>query len=327
MKQVQIQAYGSPDVLQVVGAGIPVPAPGQVLVKVEAVGVNYADLLRRRNTYFAPTPLPNVLGNEAVGAIVAVGAGVGAPYAVGTRVLAILPSGGGYAEYVAAEAPYCVPLPPSIPAAAAAAIFVQGTTAQLIISHLVPDLAGKTLLVHAGASGVGTLLIQLAKRAGAARIIATASSAEKLALAASLGADAGVNYTEAQWPEQVLAANEGQKVDVVFEMVGGEVFNQSFACLAMGGRMVVYGAASHVQGVLHSEQLPNQGHSVLGFNLAYYLTHQQPLWQAALGTIIGLLAQGELRVQTANSFALADAAEAHRQMEARQTTGKVVLVP
>lgn len=327
MKHVQLETYGAPDALRLTETTIPTPKPGEVLLQVHAAGVNYADLLRRRNTYFAATPLPYVLGSEAVGTVVAAGPGVDAAYGVGTRLLAILPAGGGYAEYVAAPAQYCVPLPPSISSADATAVFVQGTTAQLMLSHLTPDLAGQTVLVHAAASGVGTLLVQLAKRRGAARIIATASTPEKLALAAALGADAGVNYTAPDWLDHVRAANDGRGVDVVFEMVGGEVFNQSLACLAMGGRMVVYGAASGVQGVVHSEQLPNQGLSVLGFNLAYYLRELQPLWQEALATVIGLLAQGALRVETASTFALADAAEAHRQIEARHTMGKVVLIP
>lgn len=327
MNHIQLAAYGTPDVLRVVAAPVPVPQAGQVLLKVAAAGVNYADLLRRRNTYFAATPLPYVLGNEAVGEIVAVGTGVGAPHSVGARVLAILPGGGGYAEFVVAQAAYCVPLPPSISTPAAAAIFVQGTTAQLMLTHLVADLTGKSLLVHAGASGVGTLLIQLAKLGGAARVIATAGSPAKLALATALGADAGINYTDDTWPAQVVAANEGRPVDVIFEMVGGEVFNKSFACLATGGRVIVYGAASGEQGTVFSEQLVNAGHSVLGFNLAYYLTHQQPLWQAALGAVMGRLADGTLHVETSDTFPLHEAAAAHRRIEARQTTGKVILTP
>ena len=133
MKQVQLNQYGSPDVLKLVETNIPQPKTGEVVIKVEAIGVNYSDTLRRRNQYFQPTPLPYVLGSEAVGQIISIGEGVTEPFAIGATVLAMLPFGGGYAEYVLAIAQYCVPLPPNIDAKTATAIFVQGSTAQLMI--------------------------------------------------------------------------------------------------------------------------------------------------------------------------------------------------
>ncbi|MDX2284207.1 MAG: zinc-binding dehydrogenase [Bacteroidia bacterium] len=325
MQQIRFSAYGGPEVLETAEVPVPVPGPGEVLIQIEAAGVNYSDTLRRRNTYFAPTPLPYVPGAEAVGIVRA--AGAGAELAPGTRVLAILPAGGGYAEYAVMPAWYGVPVPPQIDPAAATAIFVQGSTAYLMLAHLTDGLAGKSVLIHAAAGGVGSLLVQLARVLGAQTVIATAGSEAKLDLARSLGADAAVNYRQPGWPAQVTAANGGKPVDVILETVGGDIFSESFKCLAVNGRMIVYGAASGVQGVLHSEQLPNGGHSVLGFNLAHFINSRMADWQAGLGAVIGLMLEGSLQVHVAHRFPLADAAQAHAAIEARETAGKVVLIP
>lgn len=323
-----MHGYGSPDVLKLVDVDVPQPAEGEVLIKIEAIGVNYSDALRRKNTYFMPTPLPYVLGAEAVGEVVALGAGLQAqPLQQGVRVLAILPNGGGYAEYVTAQAQYCVPLPPSIHAADATAIFVQGSTAHLMLHRVAGNIRGASVLVHAGGGGVGSLIVQLAKAAGAANVIATGSSEAKLAVAQNVGADATVNYTHPDWPAKVIKANGGKKVDVILEMVGGDVYTQSFECLAQGGTMIVYGAASGQKGFMHAEHFVDENQTVAGFNLAHYIQHKTQMWQASLGAVIGMLAEGKLRVHVGQTFALNDAAKAHKQLEARQTTGKIVLNP
>jgi len=324
MKQVQLNHYGSPDELKLVETTIPQPQAGEVVIKVEAIGVNFSDTLRRRNQYFQPTPLPYILGSEAVGQIVAVGAGVTEPYVVGATVLAILPFGGGYSEYVSAIAQYCIPLPPNIDAKTATAIFVQGSTAQLMISQVAKDLKGKTVLVNASAGGVGSLLVQLAKLNGA-KVIAASSSDEKQKVAKANGADVTVNYSKPKWSEKVKAANNGQGVDIAFEMVGGDVYNETVKSLAQGGHLIIYGCASGVQGQTHPEYFVDENLTQSGFNLAFYITTKMPVWQEALASVIGLIAQGKLKVETPKTFALKDAAEAHRQIEARQTTGKVVL--
>ncbi|MEM8533602.1 MAG: quinone oxidoreductase [Chloroflexota bacterium] len=327
MKQVQLNSYGSAKVLDVVEVETPQPGIGELLIKVEAAGVNFSDVLRRRNTYFMPTPLPYILGSEAVGTIIAIGEGVDVQsFQNGQRVLAILPSGGGYAEHVVAAAQYCVPLPAHVNPADATAIFVQGSTAHLILHQVAGDVEGQTVLVHAAAGGVGSLLVQLAKLAGA-KVIATSSSDEKLAFARRLGADAAINYTDAKWPTKVIEANGGEKVDLVLEMVGGEVYTQSFACLKPGGTMIVYGAASGQKGMIHSEHFVDENHNLLSFNLAHFVQHKTDLWQASLGAMIGLVAEGQINIQTGHTFALSDVQTAHQQLEDRQTTGKVVLIP
>jgi NADPH2:quinone reductase len=325
MKQVQLNRYGSPDELSLVETNIPQPKVGEVIIKIEAIGVNYSDTLRRRNQYFQPTPLPYILGSEAVGQIVSVGEGVREPYGIGATVLAILPFGGGYSEYVSAIAQYCVLLPPNIDAKTATAIFVQGSTAQLMISHLAKDLKDKTVLINAAAGGVGSLLVQLAKLNGA-KVIAASSSEEKLKVAKANGADATINYSKENWSDKVKEANDGKGVDIAFEMVGGGVYNETVKSLAQGGHLIIYGCASGVQGQIHPEYFVDENISQSGFNLAFYITTKPAIWQEALRIVIGLIAQGKLKIETPKTFALKDAHEAHRQIEARQTTGKVVLI-
>jgi NADPH:quinone reductase len=325
MKQVKIDQYGSPNVLKLVEAEIPQAKAGEVVIKVEAIGVNYSDILRRKDMYFQPSPLPYVLGSEAVGQIISVGEGVTEPYVIGATVLAILPFGGGYAEYVSAIAQYCVPLPPHIDAKTATGIFVQGSTAQLMISQVAKDLKDKTVLINASAGGVGSILVQLAKLNGA-KVIATSSSDEKLKVSKENGADFTVNYSNPNWSEKVKALNNGNGVDIAFEMVGGDVYNETVKSLAQGGQLIVYGCASGIQGNIHPEYFVDENISQSGFNLAFYITTKMPVWQEALGTVIGLIAQGQLKIATPKTFDLSNVAEAHRQIEARQTTGKVVLI-
>ena len=325
MKRMELHQFGSPDMLKLVETILPEPKAAEVLIKVEAIGVNYSDTLRRRNLYFQPTPLPYVLGSEAVGEIVAIGEGVGLPYEIGTRVLAILPFGGAYAEYVSAIAQYCVPLPPNIDARSATAIFVQGSTAGLMISQIAGDLSGKPVLINAAAGGVGSILVSLAKLNGA-KVIAASSSDEKLRVAAANGADLTVNYSKAGWSEKLKEANDENGVDIAFEMVGGTVYSETVKSLAPGGHLIIYGCASGEQGNIHPEYFVDENITQTGFNLAFYISTKPQVWQEAMGNIIRLMAEGILKIDTPKTFSLKDAAEAHRQIEARLTTGKVVLV-
>ncbi len=326
MMQVQLNQFGSPSELKLVEIKIPSPKTGEIVIKAEAIGVNYSDTLRRRNKYFQPTPLPYVLGSEVVGRIVSIGEGVNEPYIIGATVLAILPSGGGYSEYVCAIAQYCIPLPPNIDAKTATAIFVQGSTAQLMIAQVAKDLKGKSVLINAASGGVGSILVQLAKLSGA-KVIAASSNDDKLRIASANGADITINYSEVNWSEKLRVANNGKGVDIAFEMAGGEIYNETIKSLAQGGQLIIYGCASGVQGNIHPEYFVDQNITQSGFNLAFYIGNKMQLWQEAIGTVIGLIARGQLKIQTPKTFALADAAEAHRQIESRKTTGKVVLTP
>ncbi|MEL6256201.1 MAG: zinc-binding dehydrogenase [Bacteroidota bacterium] len=326
MKQVNITNYGTAEVLTLIETDIPTPGPGQILIEVKAAGVNFSDILRRRNTYFMPTPLPYVLGAEAVGNIVELGEGVGAPFVKGAQVLAILPSGGAYSQYVVAQAEYCVPLPPNMDPKAASAIFVQGSTAHLMVEQLAGDLTEKTVLVHAGAGGVGSILIQLGKRKGA-KVIATASSEKKLAYAKSLGADLAINYSTEDWPERLIEENGGEKVDLIFEMVGGDIYTQSFRCLNTFGKIIVYGAASGKKGLIHSEHFVDESHQLMSFNLAHFIQFKTGEWQASLGAMIQLIASEQINISDIHVYTLDEVAKAHQDIENRLTVGKVTLVP
>ncbi len=327
MKRVVLHGYGGPQQLVVEETVIPAIREDEVLLKVEAAGVNYSDALRRRNTYFMPTPLPYVLGAEAVGTIEEVGNSSAGTLKKGMRVLAILPQGGAYAEFVKAPMQYCVPLPPSISSASATAIFVQGTTAYLLIHQLAKDLKEKNVLIHAAAGGVGSLLVQLAKLAGAKTVIGTASNDKKIAVARTAGADAVINYTQKGWTDKVMQANDNKLVDVIFETIGGTIFTESFECLSRGGSMIVYGSASGEKGLIHSEHYVDKSHNLLSFNLAHFIETYTPIWQEALGAVIGLMAEGKLQVQIEKTYPLKDASLVHDLIDKRQTTGKLILQP
>jgi NADPH2:quinone reductase len=326
MKKIQINSFGGPEVLTLVETDLPKPKSGEVLIKNEAAGVNFSDILRRRNTYFMPTPLPYTLGAEAVGTIVELGPDTAQSHLeVGTRVLAILPHGGAYGEFLTAPAHFCVPLPPHIPSEAATAIFVQGTTAYLLIHQIIKDLEGKSILIHGAAGGVGSILVQLAKLAGASKVIGTASSKFKCEKILNNGADAAINYSDSHWTKMVIEVNGGEKVDYILEMIGGEIFTESFKCLRPGGTIVVYGQASGKKGFIHSEHYVDESHNLRSFNLAHFIGNHMEKWQQALGSVIGLLTEGKLNISVTNSYNFKDAAKAHQDLENRNTTGKVVL--
>nr|AIA12921.1 Zinc-binding dehydrogenase [uncultured bacterium] len=315
MKAVRFHEYGSPDVLRVEEVEKPQPGADQVLIRVAVAGVNYADTMLRAGTYFTKPPLPLTPGFEVAGVIEAVGVEVSNLHA-GQRVTARL-AGGGYAEYVVAKAAQVVPVPEGLDFGKATAILVQGWTALGLLKSL---RAGQTVLVHAAAGGVGSLLVQLAKLKGA-RVIGTASTVEKLETVKSLGADSAVNYTESDWTEQVLAATEGKGVDLLIEMVGGEIGSQNIRCLAMGATMIVYGSASGKDFQISAVNLMSKNLTVKGYTL--YIETPETL-EAFSRELMSHLEAGHLRIMV-QEFPFADAAAAHRAMESRQTTGKVVL--
>ena len=240
MKAIQYSRFGAPEVLEVVEIDTPSPRPGEVLITIGAVGVNFFEVMMRQDRYAVTPPLPFIPGVEIAGTIAALGEGV-TNLSVGDRVAAALyvagVQSGGYAEQVAIRANVVVRLPDEISFVAATALQVQGLTAlHLLRSHAA---AGKNVLISAAAGGVGSLLVQLAKRSGAKRVIAMASSAEKLALARELGADVGVDYTQADWPDQIRAATDGVGPDLIFDASGGDIPAQCLALLAPFGLLQV----------------------------------------------------------------------------------------
>lgn len=325
MSAVRFHEHGEPDVLRYERVPCPAPAPGEVLARVEAIGVNFADTVRRRGgNYPVPSPLPYTLGGEAVGEIVAVGEG-GDSRLIGTRSF-LFPGVGCYAEYAVVPVERLYPLPDGLDAARCIALFVQGLSAALILRQAARLQNGDTILVQGAAGGVGVLAVQLAKAWGAGTVIGAASTEAKRALALALGADLAVDYGKAGWGDEVRAATGGRGVDLVLEMTGGSIAEESMALLAPFGRSVVYGFASEQHWSVDPETMPPRNLTVTGFWFRPYLERRALLLELLeeLGT---LAAAGKLRIEIDRVLPLSRAAEAHAALETRATSGKVVLVP
>jgi NADPH:quinone reductase len=322
MKAVRFHELGGPEVLRYEDAPEPRPRAGEVLIRVRAAGVNFADTMLTQGSYYLQPVFPQVPGLEVAGEIAALGEAV-AGRRVGERVMAVLPNAGGYAALAVAHAHHATPIPDNLSWEEAASLPVQAVTADHVL-HLSGRLRpGETVLVHSAAGGTGSFLVQLAKAAGA-RVIATASSADKLELARELGADVLIDYTSNDWPQQVMDATDGRGADVIAEMVGGEVFDGSTRCLAPFGRLVVLGQSGGPPPGLNPLRLMRRNHSVVGYYLMSAIEVPE-LMAPTNERLFTALADGRLRVVVSETAPLAAAADVHRRMLARETTGKVVL--
>ena len=326
MLAVRFYQHGGPEVLKCEEVPTPRPAADEVLIRIEAAGVNYADTVRRNGDYYpVPTVLPAILGGEIAGSIEALGEGVERPE-VGTKVFALIDVG-GYAQYAVAPTSSIIPVPEGLDPVQGIALVVQGLTAALVLKEAAGLRTGESILIQGAAGGVGLLSVQLAKIYGAGLIIAAASSPEKREFALSLGADCAVDYTLLDWPQQVLKATDGHGVNIVQEMTGGHIFQQSLDCLAKFGRLVVYGFASRESVNLDPERLLPFNHTVKGFYLGGFLHDKHELVNATLAELVGFVASGRLRIHMGGVFPLSKAAEAHRLLEGRQTKGKIIILP
>lgn len=322
MKAIRINETGGPEVMHLEETPTPTPKEGQALIKVEAAGINFGDLAQRQGAYLTRTRTPMTMGVEFAGTVAALGPGVTTP-TVGTRVAGV--GEGAYAEYVVAQASSLIPIPPNLDFVHAAAFPVQGLTAYQLLresAHLQP---GESVLIHAAAGGVGTLAVQLAKLMGAGTIVGTASNADKHTLVRRLGADAAINYTEPDWVEQVKQATGGKGTDIILEMVGGSISEQSLQCLAPFGRMVIFGAASGQIAQFTGIQLMYKNQSVIGYWLTSQLQRPDRIAAAAM-ELMQYLAAGKLEIVVGQTYPLAQAEQAHRAIAERQTMGKVVLL-
>ncbi|MGO4334801.1 zinc-binding alcohol dehydrogenase family protein [Labrys sp. KB_33_2] len=325
MKAIRLSRFGAPDVLKPIDLPVPVPAEGEALIRMQAAGVNYFEVLIRQDRYAVTTELPMVPGVEVAGIVEALGPGVTMP-AIGTRVavpLFAMGRAGGYADYVIAEAASLVPLPDGLSFEVAAALMVQGLTALHLLRRAPPQ--AKSILINAAAGGVGSLLIQLAHSAGARQIIAAAGSAEKLDLARSLGADLGVDYRSAGWTGQVLAATGGLGVDIAYDLVGGPGTGACLEGLAPAGELVCAAMGRFELGKPEVEALLGRNQSVKGFALLPLLTSDT--LHADLGDLFAQAMAGSLKVTIGGRFPLERAAEAHESLQSRRSVGKLVLVP
>ena len=322
MKAIRVQSPGGPEALRYEDVPQPSPAAVQVLVKVEAVGVNYIDVYQRTGLYKVATPF--TLGQEAAGVVTAVGSGVTDPK-VGDRVAytSIL---GAYAEYAVVPADRVVVLPDGVTARQAAAALLQGMTAHYLACTTYPLKAGDTCLVHAAAGGVGLLLCQIASRRGA-RVIGTVSTREKAALAREAGARDVILYTEQDFEAEVKRLTNGLGLQVVYDSVGKTTFEKGLNCLTRRGMMVLYGQSSGPIGSFDPQVLSQKGSLFLTRpTLAHYVATRAEL-VARAGEVLSWVKSGTLKVRIEHEFSLAETAEAHRALEARKTTGKLLLIP
>ena len=315
MKAIRIHEFGTSENLRLDEIEKPVPGADEVLIKTAAAGINYADTMLRQNKYLFTPALPFTLGFEVAGTIEEIGANV-SNFQTGQRVLATI-RGGGYAEYAIADWRTVVPVPSGLEFGKATALLVQGLTALGLLADL---KRGQTILIHAAAGGVGSLLVQLAKHKGA-KVLGTASTAEKLEKIVSLGADVGINYSESDWTDEVLTATDGKGADLIIEMVGGDIGKQNLKCLATGGTMTVYGAASGEDFQISALSLLGRMQTVKGYNLNLETRENMAVFTKELMTHI---AENRLEV-IVTEFPLEQARQAHDSLEGRKTMGKVVL--
>lgn len=322
MKAVRVHSVGGPEVLDIQDVPQPTPGPGQALIHVEAAGVNFIDVYHRTGLY--PRDLPMTPGVEAAGTVTAVGSGV-STVQTGARVAACDVIG-AYAEYALVAADRLVPLPDRLSTRTAAAVLLQGATAQYLVSSTYPLGRGATCLVHAAAGGLGLLLCQMAKRRGA-RVIGTVSTEEKARLAREAGADDIILYTETDFQAEVKRITGGAGVQVVYDSVGRTTFMKGLDCLAHRGMMVLVGQSSGTVEPFDLNLLARKGSLfVTRPTLGHYITTRAELLERA-AEVLGAAADGTLRVRIGREFPLAEAEAAHRELEARRTTGKVLLIP
>ncbi len=315
MRAIQITEFGGPETLVLRELPDPTPRDGEQVFDVIAAGVNYADTHQTEDSYLAKQSLPMIPGGEIV-----------VRKADGQRLVGLL-AGGGYAERIAADPRLLFPVPDGVDDGQALTTLVQGATAWHLLRTSTHLQRGESVVVHAGAGGVGTLAIQLAKRWGAGRVIATASSADKRQLTLDLGADVAVDSTSDDLTAALREANGGERVDVVLEMTGGSVFDQSLAALAPLGRLATFGMASRTAPTpVDPRQLMARSQAVIGFWLVHVI--QKPnLFATAVLDLLELLGAGELRPVVGASYPLAAAADAHRALLDRSSTGKLILDP
>jgi NADPH2:quinone reductase len=323
MKAVRVHEVGGPEVLRYEEAPDPVPGEGQALVRIEAVGVNFIDVYHRTGLYKVAS-LPFTIGQEAAGTVEALGPGV-SDLAVGDRV-AWAGIMGTYAEKAAVPADRLVPLPEGLSARDGAAAMLQGMTAHYLAVSTYPLKAGDTCLVHAAAGGVGLLLCQIAKLKGA-RVIATTSTEEKAQLAREAGADEVILYTEKDFAAETRRLTNGEGVQVVYDGVGRTTFDKSLDSLARRGTMALFGASSGPVPPFDPSILNTKGSLYLTRpSMGHYVASRDELRQRA-GDVLGWIRDGKLKLRIGLELPLAEAAEAHRALEGRRTTGKVILLP
>jgi NADPH:quinone reductase len=322
MKAVRVHQYGALEALSYEEVPTPEPGEGEARVKIEAIGVNFIDIYHRIGRYQGSLPL--TLGQEAAGTVDAVGPNV-TDVKPGDRVVYASVQGSD-AEYAVAPAWRLVPVPTQVNAQQAVAVMIQGMTAHYLTHSTYPLKAGETALVHAAGGGTGQLLVQIAKRCGA-RVIGTVSTEEKAALAREAGADEVILYTRVDFDTEVKRLTNNIGVDVVYDSVGKDTFDKSLNCLRRRGYMVLYGASSGAVPPVDPQTLNAKGSLFLTRPFLAHYTADRTELLGRVNDLFNWIAAGELKVRIDKTFPLAEAAEAHRYLEGRQSKGKILLLP
>ena len=324
MQAIQLEAYAGPGSLQLVELDRPRPAVGEVLIEVQASGINFAELELTWGRYTIPKAPPFIMGFEAAGIVAEVGPGV-KNVQIGDRVTSIV-SSGGFADYAVAPGAAVIPIPVGISFEEATTIPIQGVTAYSLLSSAAELRVGETVLIQSGAGGVGLYLVQLAKILGAGKVIALAGTPEKVELLRDLGADIVLNHEQGDWPEKVLEATQGKGVDVVLESAAGEIGKKSVGLCAPLGRIVVFGA-KNVHEALPAElvrQMIYKNQTVTGFNLP---SRPQEKLVTAVPLLLEWIVAKKIRIFADQRYAFADVRHAFEMLATRKSIGKVVLVP
>ncbi|MFL6077179.1 MAG: zinc-binding alcohol dehydrogenase family protein [Mycobacteriales bacterium] len=324
MRAIVMHRPGGPDVLGLEEVPTPSPGPGEVLLRVEAVGVSYHETPMRAGVYDMPVPLPTVFGFEAAGEVTQAGEGVD-PAWVGRRVVSMnLDTAGSYAEYTAVPVTAATPVPAELSMVDAVAVALQGSVALCLVRAA--DLApGGAALVEVASGSIGGYLVTLLRARGAGRIVATAGGPDRRDRALELGADAVLDHTDPDWPDQVRDALDGATLDAAFESIGGDAPRRYLDAMTPGsGRIIFYGLLSHQPPAITPLDLLPRGLTLTGCG---GLTAWADKVRAARAEALDLAATGALRPAVDSVLPLADAPEAHRRIESRRTTGKIVLTP
>jgi NADPH2:quinone reductase len=322
MNAIQVSQVGGPEVLQLVDLPIPEPKPNEAVVKIKAAGVNFVDVYHREGRY--PTPLPFVPGQEAAGTVIAIGSEV-SNVKIGERVAYSGPLG-AYAEYAAVPVDRLVKIPDQLDLDQAGAAMLQGMTAHYLSHSTYPIKKGDTVLIHAAAGGVGALLVQMAKNLGA-RVIGTAGSQEKAQLARDAGADDVIIYTEQDFETETRRLTDDQGVHVVYDGVGKTTFEKDLNVLRPRGYLVLFGASSGAVPPFDLIKLSQKGSLYLTRPGLHHYIHTRDELEQRAGEVLQMIGAGRLKLRIHKTYPLAEAATAHRDLEGRKSTGKLLLLP
>ncbi|WP_019413679.1 quinone oxidoreductase [Paenisporosarcina sp. TG20] len=326
MRAIVVNELGAPEVLKLSEVELPKVLSNQVQIKVQAISVNFADIKARQGQYHgtesgaAFTP-----GLDCAGEIVEIGSKV-TRFKVGQRVMAF-PKNGSYAEYVNADEDLTFVIPDELNSETAAASLTVGITAYNVIKKMAHLMPGETILIHAAAGGIGSTAIQLAKILGASKIIGTVSRDEKVQVAKDFGADHIINYVSGDFVEEVNRLTNGKGADVILDTIAGETFERSINCLATFGRIISFGHAGSMPGVLKTMDLHSSCRSVIGYSTGTYRKLRPEFLKESADNLIELMLQKKLTIHISKRYTLAQASDAHAHIESRQSIGKVLLIP